>query len=210
RALAAPFGVWYGIKYAEQPIGKLRFSSVQWPSAFNGTRDAKSDRKFCIQYVKTESVYGEDCLNLNVYRPSVVSPDKKLPVLVWIHGIGSVSQWRWHNVPPSFVCHSLTRASYGCDHQLQNDAFSALGIDNLGLQNQHQLLCFVHIYVSSFSGDPERINLTGKSAGAYSIGFHYQKPHPSPSHFHYAIFQSGSPTGRSLPVTSDPFIVTQF
>lgn len=97
-SLPAPVDVWYNIDYAEQPIGDLRFAPVEWPPLFNGTRDAKSYGKVCIQepgnsnlltYIKTDLVYGEDCLNLNVYRPSGVSLSKKLPVLIWIHPVGS-------------------------------------------------------------------------------------------------------------------------
>ncbi|KAK1594150.1 uncharacterized protein LY79DRAFT_512893, partial [Colletotrichum navitas] len=103
-----------GINYAEQPTGKLRFNPVQWPSAsFNGTREAKSGGKFCIQYVKTELAYGEDRLNLNVYRPSVVSLAKKLLVLVYD---GSMD----------FVCYGLARASYRCDLQLQSESTATL------------------------------------------------------------------------------------
>ncbi|KAK2046363.1 acetylcholinesterase [Colletotrichum somersetense] len=188
--LAAPVDVWYGIEYAEQPTGDLRFSPVQRPSAFNGTRNAKAYGKFCIQepgnsnlvtYIKTGLTYGEDCLNLNVYRPSGVSPDKKLPVLVWIHGglfrngagiiFDGASFVAASTKPLIVVTLNYRLAALGF---LASLVFSKLGIDNIGLQDQHQLLRFVHKYVSSFGGDPERITLGGKSAGAHSVGFHYQ------------------------------------
>ncbi|KAK2034900.1 acetylcholinesterase [Colletotrichum zoysiae] len=225
--LAAPVDVWYGIEYAEQPTGDLRFSPVQWPSAFNGTRNAKSYGKVCMQepgnsnlvtYVKTQLTYGEDCLNLNVYRPSGVSPDKKLPVLVWIHGglfrngagiiFDGASFVAASTEPLIVVTFNYRLAALGF---LASPAFSKLGIDNLGLQDQHQLLRFVHQHISSFGGDPERITLGGKSAGAHSVGFHYQNPFaPGEELFHQAIFQSGGPTGRSFPNASNPLIVTQY
>ncbi|KAK2000479.1 acetylcholinesterase [Colletotrichum falcatum] len=225
--LAAPVDVWYGIEYAEQPTGNLRFSPVEWPSAFNGTRDATSYGKVCVQepgnsnlitYVKTELAYGEDCLNLNVYRPAGVSPDKKLPVLVWIHGglfrngagitFDGASFVAASPEPLIVVTFNYRLAALGF---LASPAFSALGIDNLGLQDQHQLLRFVHKYASSFGGDPERVTLGGKSAGAHSVGFHYQNPFaPGEQLFQQAIFQSGGPTGRSFPNASDPLIAKQF
>lgn len=94
---------------------------------------------------------------------------------------------------------------------LASPLFSELDIVNLGLQDQHQLLRFVHRYISSFGGDPERVTLGGKSAGAHSVGFHYQNPFSSGEQlFQQAIFQSGGPTGRSFPNASDPLIVKQF
>ncbi|GJC78212.1 lipase 2 [Colletotrichum liriopes] len=225
--LAVPVDVWYGIDYAEQPKGDLRFSPVEWPSAFNGTRDAKSYGKVCIQepgnsnlvtYIKTELEYGEDCLNLNVYRPSGVSLDKKLPVLIWIHGglyrngagiiFDGASFVAASPEPLIVVTFNYRLAALGF---LASPAFSELGNVNLGLQDQHQLLRFVHRYVSSFGGDPERVTLGGKSAGAHSVGFHYQNPFaPGEELFHQAIFQSGGPTGRSFPNASDPVTVKQF
>lgn len=96
--LSKPVHAWYGIDYATQPIGDLRFSVTGWPPAFNGTRNAKVYGKVCIQepgnsnlvtYIKTDLEYGEDCLNLNVFRPAGVSIEEKLPVLIWIHGVRS-------------------------------------------------------------------------------------------------------------------------
>ncbi|KAJ0166539.1 Lipase 1 [Colletotrichum tanaceti] len=225
--LAAPVDVWYGVDFAEQPVGDLRLAPVGWPSAFNGTRDAKSYGKVCIQepgnsnlvsFIKTELEYGEDCLNLNVYRPSGAGPEDKLPVLIWIHGglyrngagiiFDGASFVASSPEPLIVVTFNYRLAALGF---LASPAFSELGITNLGLQDQRQLLRFVRRYISSFGGDPERVTLGGKSAGAHSVGFHYQDPFaPGEALFHQAIFQSGGPTGRSFPEASDPVTVKQF
>ncbi|GKT45830.1 lipase 2 [Colletotrichum spaethianum] len=225
--LLAPVDVWYGIDYAEQPVGNLRFSPVEWPPVLNGTREAKSYGKVCTQepgnsnlvtYIKTELEYGEDCLNLNVYRPSGVSLDRKLPVLIWIHGglyrngagiiFDGASFVAASPEALIVVTFNYRLAALGF---LASPAFSELGNVNLGLQDQHQLLRFVHRYISSFGGDPERVTLGGKSAGAHSVGFHYQNPFiPGEELFQQAIFQSGGPTGRAFPNASDPLTVKQF
>ncbi|KAI8247198.1 Lipase 1, partial [Colletotrichum sp. SAR 10_98] len=94
---------------------------------------------------------------------------------------------------------------------LASPLLADLDLVNLGLQDQHQLLRFVHKYISSFGGDPDRVTLGGKSAGAHSVGFHYQNPFAEGEElFHQAIFQSGGPTGRSFPNASEPIIIKQY
>ncbi|KAF9873116.1 para-nitrobenzyl esterase [Colletotrichum karsti] len=225
--LSKSVDVWYGVDYATQPIGDLRFSPVGRPSPFNGTRDATSYGKVCIQepgnsnlvtFIKTNIEYGEDCLNLNVYRPSGVSFEKKLPVLVWIHGglFRNSAGITWDGAsfvasssePVIVVTFNYRLAALGF---LASPLLADIGLVNLGLQDQNQLLRFVHRHISSFGGDPARVTLGGKSAGAHSVGFHYQNPFTAGEElFHQAIFQSGGPTGRSFPNASDPVTVKQY
>ncbi|KAF4919606.1 Lipase 1 [Colletotrichum viniferum] len=225
--LSKPIHAWYGIDYATQPIGDLRFSVTGWPPAFNGTRDAKVYGKVCIQepgnsnlvtYIKTDLEYGEDCLNLNVYRSAGVSIEKKLPVLIWIHGglfrngagiiFDGASFVASSPEPVMVVTFNYRLAALGF---LASPLLADLDLVNLGLQDQHQLLRFVHRYISSFGGDPDSVTLGGKSAGAHSVGFHYQNPFAEGEElFHQAIFQSGGPTGRSFPNASEPIIVKQY
>ncbi|KAL0933443.1 para-nitrobenzyl esterase [Colletotrichum truncatum] len=225
--LAKPVDVWYGIDYATQPIGDLRFSPVGWPLPFNGTRSAKSYGKVCIQepgnsnlvtFIKTDLEYGEDCLNMNVYRPSGVSFEKKLPVLVWIHGglFRNSAGITWDGAsfvaaspePVIVVTFNYRLAALGF---LASPLLAENDLVNLGLQDQHQLLRFVQKYISNFGGDPTRVTLGGKSAGAHSVGFHYQNPFKKGVElFQQAIFQSGGPTGRSFPNASDTLIVHQY
>ncbi|KAK7438814.1 hypothetical protein CaCOL14_008368 [Colletotrichum acutatum] len=225
--LASPVDAWYGIDYAEQPIGDLRFAPVSWPSSSNGTKNATSYGKVCIQepgnsnlitYITTGLKYGEDCLNLNVYKPTGVGADEKLPVLVWIHGglfrngagitFDGASLVASSPEPLIVVTFNYRLAALGF---LANPVLSDLGNVNLGLQDQHQLLRFVHRYISAFGGDPKRVTLGGKSAGAHSVGFHYQNTFtPGEELFQQAIFQSDGPTGRSFPSASDPLTVRQF
>jgi len=74
-----------GIPYAQPPLGPLRF---RWPqsinSSFAGTRNATQYGFSCMQYGTTFAL-SEDCLTLNVVRPSISanSTSSPLPVLVW-------------------------------------------------------------------------------------------------------------------------------
>ncbi|EOD44483.1 putative para-nitrobenzyl esterase protein [Neofusicoccum parvum UCRNP2] len=92
--------------------------------------------------------------------------------------------------------------------------FERLGLLNLGLLDQELLFKFVQQYISVFGGNPDRVTIGGRSAGAHSVGIHlfhnYNKTSgPSPL-FSQAILQSGSVTARAFPDSSYPLYQTQF
>ncbi|PSN73298.1 alpha/beta-hydrolase [Corynespora cassiicola Philippines] len=99
----------YGIPYAEPPIGNLRLRRPQPLSKPLGTFNATVLPRACPQKTLAgdlpiledfpevvQAVYsayliplpdvGEDCLTLNVQRPADITADAKLPVLFWIFG----------------------------------------------------------------------------------------------------------------------------
>jgi len=84
------FGQYYysfrGIRYAQAPVGKLRFKPPVEVEPFTEEYDATDDGNVCPQYdIGSASTAGdEDCLNLNVYAPKV--DNKKRAVMVYIHG----------------------------------------------------------------------------------------------------------------------------
>ena len=84
----------YGIPFAEPPIGKLRWYSPQPPKSWSGIRKADKFGPTAIQLRPPGPLDGErmptqdeDCLYLNIWTP-VVSGSANLPVMVWIHGGG--------------------------------------------------------------------------------------------------------------------------
>lgn len=88
--------VFRGIRYAKAPIGSLR---LQPPVASNnkGAYDASSFGAECFNLPPNPgSNPSEDCLFLNIYRPSLAAMhsigkhwhNKHLPVMFWIHGGG--------------------------------------------------------------------------------------------------------------------------
>ncbi|KAL1639144.1 hypothetical protein SLS58_008231 [Diplodia intermedia] len=83
-----------GIPYAQSTAGENRFRIPQaLTETWNGTRDAKAYGHACPDAdPDDDALYGmsEDCLNINVVRPSG-SNDTKLPIMLWIHG-GSYQQ----------------------------------------------------------------------------------------------------------------------
>lgn len=78
-----------GIPYAQPPVGKLRLQHAVPLNASFGTLNANAFGPAC--YGEGNPNPSEDCLTLNIWRPSntSVKPDK-LPVLVWLYGGGLI------------------------------------------------------------------------------------------------------------------------
>jgi acetylcholinesterase len=88
KALPAPVDAWLGIDYASPPVGDGRFAPSTPPAAFSGTKNATQYGFSCVQDpTLVPFPQDEACLSMNVFRPKHVSPDDKVPVLIWIHGV---------------------------------------------------------------------------------------------------------------------------
>jgi acetylcholinesterase len=97
---------------------------------------------------------------------------------------------------------------------LPHPSFERLGLLNLGLRDQEVLFEFVQKYISKFGGDPSRVTIGGRSAGAHSVGIHlfhnYNSSSGASPLFAQALLQSGSVTARSFPNASYPLYQEQF
>ncbi|KAF3902887.1 Cholinesterase [Arthrobotrys entomopaga] len=175
-----------GIPYAQPPVGDLRFDN---PKSLNsrypgGTFDATSYGNRCFgvnnTYPATDS---EDCLTLNIVRPSGCS-DKKLPVFVWIYGGGynmggssnpmynltyPVAQSVEQGKPFIGVTFNYRVTAFGF---LGGTALSNAGITNMGLRDQRLFLHWLQENIAAFGGDPKRVTVGGESAGGFSMGIH--------------------------------------
>lgn len=79
---------WYGIPYAEPPVGDLRFQRPVPASPWNNVLETTEKPNSCLQtqsFVPKLKI-SEDCLYLNVVAPKIFSG--KLTVMVWIYGGG--------------------------------------------------------------------------------------------------------------------------
>lgn len=196
-----------GVPFAAPPIAALRWRAPQPVEPWNGVRKASAYGPDCMQwpldappsaaYVRPVS---EDCLTLNVWRPSGAKPRSKLPVMVWIYGgafaMGSAS---W----PVYEGANLAREGVivvGVNYRLArfgwfaHPALSGRDEDgmlaNYGLMDQMAGLRWVQDNIAAFGGDPANVTVFGESAGAFSVNALMASPEAR-GLFTRAISQSG-------------------
>ncbi|KAF7309409.1 Carboxylic ester hydrolase [Mycena indigotica] len=215
-----------GIPFAQPPVGDLRFRLPQPVSAYNGSYTVTSFGPSCPQQaVKlpaltglveevvdavTNSIFGivfpsaEDCLTLNVIKPSSATASSKLPVVAWIFGggfeLGSPSMYDGTTIversismgePVIYVSMNYRLSAFGF---LASKEVRAAGVGNLGLQDQRQALRWLQKYIGAFGGDPTKVTIWGESAGAISVASQmigYNGNHEGL--FRAGFMQSGAP-----------------
>lgn len=188
------------IPYAEPPVGKLRLRPPKRLERNIGDVDARGIAPACPQmYLTTENdnpfldligdaltlpifkaVSGqEDCLTVNVQRPSGTKEGDKLPVLFWIFGggfqLGSSAMYDASGLlkagvkmdqPFIFVSVNYRVGGFGF---LPGKEVLADGASNLGLLDQRMGLEWVADNIEAFGGDPEKVTIWGESAGSISV-----------------------------------------
>jgi carboxylesterase type B len=124
----------------------------------------------------------EDCLYLSVVRPSNLSPNASLPVLVWIHGgglfMGGSNDARYNLSFPVQNSVEMGSPMIGISIQYRLSGWGFLGgkevldngVANLGFRDQRLALHWVQENIAAFGGNPEKVTIMGESAGAQSVG----------------------------------------
>lgn len=115
----------------------------------------------------------EDCLFLNVYRPSNVPEGTKLPVMAWIYGggfvAGSSSSFPGENIvansialnqPVIYVSLNYRVSVWGF---LGGSEMAANNATNNGILDQRLALEWISDNIESFGGDPENVTIFGES-----------------------------------------------
>ncbi|KAJ7500513.1 Alpha/Beta hydrolase protein [Mycena galericulata] len=171
-----------GIRYADPPIGQLRWQAPSSPPTTNvGNVDATDFAFACIDTTQQNSgaTTSEDCLFGNVYVPIATTEDDALPVLVFFHG-GGFESGRTSKYPPEnlmlgsndpfiFATFEYRLGQFGF---LGGSAVHDNGTLNAGLLDQKAALQWVQRYIANFGGDPGRVTIWGQSAGAGSVVYH--------------------------------------
>jgi len=165
----------FGLPYAQAPVGALRWRAPQPATAWTGIRQAKAYGPACPQTVGAVfslqvDRQSEDCLYLNVWTRTLDSKEKQ-PVMVWIHGggflggAGSEDATDGSGLAEKGVTVVSFNYRLGAFGYLAHRDFGA----NFGLLDQIAALRWVQDNIAVFGGDPDCVTVFGQSAGAHSI-----------------------------------------
>ncbi|KAF2405046.1 alpha/beta-hydrolase [Trichodelitschia bisporula] len=183
-----------GIPYAQPPVGTLRFappapytSNASFTAAhFSPTCPGNVHANGSISYVsvketvksvlgEAESVFGEDCLSLNIWtRPE--AGERSKAVMFWIYGGGFNAG---NSDSPVYNGARLAEEQdvvvVSINYRVHAFGFPGapfLADKNVGLLDQRLALEWVRDNIAAFGGDPTRITIFGQSAGGLSVDYH--------------------------------------
>jgi len=176
--------VWRGIPYASPPVGERRWRAPAPPADWSGVQKTVKFRGACAQFspvIPGMVIGSEDCLYLNIWRPR--TSEDNLPVYVFIHGggnsIGSanmVSDYYGHALAARsnmvYVSFNYRLGPFGWFTHPAIRASSLTPEDasgNYGTLDIIAALEWIQENIVSFGGDPERVIVTGESAGGINV-----------------------------------------
>ncbi|ORY76325.1 cholinesterase [Protomyces lactucae-debilis] len=188
-----------GIPYAQPPVGNLRLRPPQPITSNLGAVSAVGIAKSCPQVLLSSNLnimppgilqtllntplinkatqQSEDCLTLNIQRPSGTKPGDKLPVFFWLFGggftLGGTNTYDASSIirasmpagPVIFVAANHRNSAWGF---LAGKEVLKDGAANLGLLDQRLALEWVADNIAKFGGDPSKVTIGGVSSGAIS------------------------------------------
>lgn len=173
-----------GIPYAAPPVGERRWAPPAPPESWSGVRSAANYGNACIQKPGLSGPNGgdpgplsEDCLNLNVWTPSL-KQSAKLPVVFWIHGgayvFGGGTLPLYSGQPMAhkgvvYVSINYRLGALGFFGHPALKGASGGNVNNFGLMDQIAALNWVRANIAKFGGDPNDITIMGQSAGGKSV-----------------------------------------
>lgn len=205
-----PVDVFYGIPYAQPPVGRYRFRHPKPNDPWKGVLDATVKPNSCFQTVDTffgdfrgslmwnvNTNMSEDCLTLNVWVPRP-RPNGTAAVLVWIYGGGFYSGTSTLDVYDGRSLVAEERVVLvSMNYRVASLGFLCLdhpdAPGNAGLFDQLMALQWIQDNIAAFGGNPRNVTLFGESAGAVSVSMHLLSP-LSRDLFSQAIMQSGTAT----------------
>jgi para-nitrobenzyl esterase len=189
-----------GIPYAAPPVGALRWQPPQPVAAWTSVRAAGHYGSVCAQPSSGDgpSSAGENCLYINVQRPSLDGARRRLPVYVYIHGGGLITGAGSHYDMAKIV---RDTGVIGVTFNYRLGVFGFLAhpgltgeqgqSGNYGFMDQQAALRWVRRNIAAFGGDPNRVTVGGESAGGWSVCAHLVSP-GSRSLLAEAMIQSGA------------------
>lgn len=204
--------VFRGIRYAEAPQGDYRWQPPRHVQPWQGTFEALAFGPGCPQqaWLKPKNSrqrlpMNEDCLRLNIWRPTGCTSHTQRPVMVWLHGGGFVcgtsslarydgSAFARSGVLLVSIDYRVGRLGFFAHPALEDDPLRG----NYGLMDQIEALRWIRDNIGAFGGNPDNITLFGESAGGMSI-VSLLTSRITHGLFHKAIIQSGSGRHNLIP-----------
>ncbi len=206
---------WLGIRYAEPPVGDLRWRDPVPAKPWTGIYKATKFGPACPQFPSIvggvsgpegQAVGNEDCLSLNVFSPKIAAnriPQgaDRLPVMVWIHGGGNaVGTTRIYdggnlavteNVIVVSMQYRLGPLGWFRHAALREGASTDTERSgNFGTLDIELALRWVRENIAAFGGNPDLVTVFGESAGARNVYSLLLSP-TAKGLFHRAVAESG-------------------
>jgi para-nitrobenzyl esterase len=177
-----------GIPYALPPVNELRWREPKPPVDWKGIRDASKFCSNCMQlnnrrlpWTDEYMIRGEtseDCLFLNIWTPAKTAMDN-LPVLVFLHGgglregSGSIDVYDGEELAKKGIIVITINYRLGVFGFLAHpwlaseSSYNASG--NYGIMDQIAALKWIKGNIAAFGGNPEKVTVSGQSAGSRSV-----------------------------------------
>jgi len=164
----------FGIPFAEAPVGELRFAAPIPHAAWEGVRDAtrhgatpQRAALMEVTLIPEPSIPGDSTLNVDVFTPRPNGEGSLLPVMVWIHGGGFVAG---SPASPWYDGAAFNRdgvVTVNVSYRLGFDGFGWIedAPNNRGVLDWIAALEWVRDNISAFGGDPSQVTIAGQSAG---------------------------------------------
>src|SRR5215467_4436304 len=221
RGIATPtMNEFLGIRYAQAPVGDLRWRPPRRPAPSFGIQNATQFGNHCPQPASPFGLASttEDCLFLNVFTPSRHGHhdedrdrdhSARRPVMFWIHGgalvVGESDDYNPQHLVEQgvivvtvnyrlgalgFLAHPAL-SSEAADPDGDNDVDHAPASGNYGIMDQQFALKWVRRNIAAFGGDPHNVTIFGESAGGLSTFSNLVSP-GAHGLFHRAIVESGA------------------
>ena len=171
--------VFRGIRFAQPPVGPLRFRAPAPVKPWKGIRDALAFAPVCPQARSPLGGKGEpegdDCLAVNVWTPALDA--KRRPVMLWFHGgaftNGSGSQPYYNGVALANHDAVIVTMNYrlGLLGFMDVEDFSPdyAGSGNCAVLDAVAALEWIHDNIAAFGGDPGNVTIFGESAGGIMV-----------------------------------------
>ncbi|MFO1012690.1 MAG: carboxylesterase family protein [Caulobacteraceae bacterium] len=167
--------VFHGIEYATaerlKPPGLVKAWRGVREASVRGPVAPQLESRFDGYIGKVQPIpVGEDCLRASVFTPGL---EGKRPVMLFLHGGAYVTgSGEDHRYGGGRLARDGGVVVINISYRLGALGYlhvPAMGILNLGLEDQWAGLRWVKANAAAFGGDPENITLFGQSAGAHAI-----------------------------------------